>query len=55
MTVCTNDLALCNLVEDALPVAIPNALGDIEFLVPEMVELEDDRICLAAIGAGVIA
>jgi hypothetical protein len=34
MTVCTNDLALCNLVEDALPVAIAGAFGDAELFAP---------------------
>jgi hypothetical protein len=55
VTVCTNDLALCNLVEDALPVPISNSLGDVEFLVPEMVELEHDRIGLPAVCARMLA
>jgi hypothetical protein len=49
VTVCTNDLALCNLVEHALPLAVPEALSDAEFLVPEMVELENDWVALPAI------
>ncbi|HWM62763.1 MAG TPA: hypothetical protein VNP96_02110 [Solirubrobacterales bacterium] len=53
VTVCTNHLALCNLVEDFLPFMAPPALGDAEFLVPEMVELQHDRIGLAAVDAGV--
>jgi hypothetical protein len=43
MTVCTNDLALCHLVEDALPIAITKSRCDAEFLVAQTVELEDDR------------
>lgn len=53
MTVCTNDLALCHLVEDALPLAVSEACGDAEFLVAEMIELEDDRVGLAAVHARV--
>jgi hypothetical protein len=53
VTVCTNDLALCNLVEDALPIPVLKALGDAELLVPEVVELEDDRIGLSAVCARV--
>jgi hypothetical protein len=55
MTVCTNDLALCNLVEDALPIAVSDALGDAELLIPKVVELEDDKIGLAAVRAGMLA
>jgi hypothetical protein len=52
MTVCTNDLALCHLVEDALPIAVPEPVVDPELLVPQMVELQHDRIPLAAVDAG---
>jgi len=55
MTVCTNDLALCNLVEHALPIPISKTLGNAELLVPEVVELEDHRIALPAIHAGMLA
>ena len=55
VTVCTNDLALCNLVEDALPVSALKALGDAELLVPEVVELKHDRIGLAAVDAWVLS
>ena len=55
MTVCTNDVALCHLVEDALPVSVPKALADPELLVAEMVELEDERIGLAAVDARMVA
>jgi hypothetical protein len=54
VTVCTNDLALCNLVEDALPLAIPDALSDAELLVAKVVELEDNWIALAAVHAGML-
>jgi hypothetical protein len=54
VTVCTNHLALCNLVKDALPTPVPKALSDAEFFVPEMVELEHDRVALAAIDAGML-
>lgn len=55
MTVCTNRVALCNLVEDRLPAAVTDAFGDVEPLVSKMVELEDQRIGLAAIDARVLA
>jgi hypothetical protein len=55
VTVCTNDVALCNLVEHVLPIAMSNPGCDTELFVPEVVELKDDRIGFAAIGTGVIA
>jgi len=55
MTVCTNDLALCNLVKHVTPFAVSDADGDREFLVSKVVELEDDRIGLSAINTGVVA
>lgn len=55
MTVCTNDLALADLVEDRLPAAIADAFGDVEALVVEMVELEHERIGLASVDAGSVA
>lgn len=55
MTVCTNDVALGHLVEDALPSAVPKALSNAKLLIPKMIELEDDRIALAAVDAGVLA
>ena len=55
MTVCTNDLALCHLVEDALPGSLADPAADREFLVPQMIELEDDRVVLATVGARVLA
>ena len=55
VTVCTNDVALGYLVEDALPASLPEALSDAELLVPEMVELKHDGVCLTAVGARMIA
>lgn len=55
VTVCTNHLALCNLVEHALPGAVAEALADREALVTQVVELEDHRIGLAAVDARVLA
>ena len=51
MTVCTNHVALCHLVENALPGPVSKAIADAELLVSQMVELEHDRIGLATIGA----
>jgi hypothetical protein len=55
MTVCTNDVALGDLVEDCLPVPVADALADREALVPEVVELQDERIALAAVCAWMLA
>jgi hypothetical protein len=55
MTVCTNHVALCNLVEHVVPVAVPDAVRNPEFLVSQVVELKYDGIGLAAIYAWVIA
>jgi hypothetical protein len=51
MTVCTNDVALGDLVEHGVPAAVTEAFGDVETLVPEVVELEDQRIRLTAVDA----
>ena len=53
VTVCTNDVALGNLVEDGLPLAISEAFRDLEALVLSVVELEHDRIVLTAVDARV--
>jgi hypothetical protein len=37
-----------------LPVAVTKALGDFEPLVPEVIELQDERIELAAVRAGLL-
>jgi hypothetical protein len=55
VTVCTNHLALCHLVKGALPISVPQALADAEALVPKMAELEDHKVGLAAVDAGMIA
>jgi hypothetical protein len=55
MTVCTNHLALCNLVEHVPPIAVSKPGRDPELLVPEMVELKDDRVGLAAVSTRVVA
>jgi hypothetical protein len=54
VTVCTNHLALCNLVKDVLPIAVSDAVGDAELLIPKMVELEHDGIALATVDAGML-
>jgi hypothetical protein len=53
VTICTNDLALGDLVEDGLPASPADARGDREFLVADVIELEDDRVGLAAVNARV--
>jgi hypothetical protein len=53
MTVCTNNVALGHLVENALPRAVSKSLSDAEFLVSKVVELEHDRVALAAVDARV--
>jgi hypothetical protein len=53
MAVRTDDLALLDLSEDALPTPVHEPLADVEYLVAKVVELEDDGIGLAAIRAGV--
>jgi hypothetical protein len=51
MTISTNHVALCDLPQHGPPAVVAEPLGDVEVLVPSMVELEDERICLAAIDA----
>ena len=55
MTVCTNDVALGDLVEHGVPVAVAQAFGDVEALVSHVVELEHNRIGLAAVSARPLA
>jgi hypothetical protein len=52
MAVGTDHLALCDLVEDALPASVRQRLRNLERLIPEVIELENDRVGLAAINAG---
>ena len=51
MTVRADHLALLDLVENRLPIPAVKLGAYGEALVPEMVELEDDRITLAAVHA----
>jgi hypothetical protein len=51
MTVCTNHVALSNLVEDGLPIPVSYAGRDAEEFVASMVELEHDRVRFAAVSA----
>jgi hypothetical protein len=55
MTISTNHVALCDLIQHGLPAVVAESLGDVEVLVSQMVELEDERICLAAIDARPLA
>jgi len=49
MAVRADDLALRDLIEDALPAPIRQRLGDVEQFVAEVVELQNDCIGLAAV------
>jgi hypothetical protein len=51
MAVRANHIALRDLIKDRSPAPPADASGDIKFLLAEMIELEDDRIGLAAVGA----
>lgn len=55
MTVCTNDVALGDLVDYGGPVAVAQAFGDVEPLGSDVVELEHERIGLAAVDARLLA
>jgi hypothetical protein len=55
VTVCTNHVADGHLVEHRLPVIVAQAGGDVEVLVPEMVELEHKRIGFAAVSTRTLA
>ncbi len=52
MTVCTNDVAGVDLVENRLPATVAQTCGDIEVLVPEVIELEHEWVGLATVNAG---
>jgi hypothetical protein len=49
MAVSTDHLALCDLVEDALPASVRQRLRNLERLIPEVIKLENDGVGLAAI------
>ena len=51
MAVRADDLALLNLIEDALPSAVGEGLADVERLVLDVVELEYDGVGLTAVHA----
>jgi hypothetical protein len=53
MTVCTNDLALGNLVQKHLPTTVSHAMRDVEQLLTQMIEFEDHGVSLATIAARV--
>ncbi len=53
MAVCADHLAFRDLVEDALPPAVPKGLANIEELLGDVVELQDHGIALLAVDAGV--
>src|SRR6185312_7052210 len=55
VTVCTNDVALGDLVEHGLPVALGEPVRDVEALVGQVVELEDERVGLSAVDTRVLA
>jgi hypothetical protein len=50
-----DDVALCDLIEDLLPVSAGELIRHLELLVAKMVELQDDRIRFAAVSAWVAA
>ena len=52
MAVCTNDVTRGYLVEYRLPFPVAQVCGDIEVLVPAMIELQEKRVGLAAVNAG---
>ena len=51
VTIRAHHLALLDLLEDALPTAVGQACPDVEELVAKVIELEDDGVRLAAVGA----
>lgn len=55
MAIGADHLALFHLGEDAPPRPVAQALADAELFVTQMIELEDERIALPAIDAGVLS
>jgi hypothetical protein len=55
MAVCANHIALRNLGKDRLPAPVTKTRGDVEALIAKVVELEDERIELAAVDATTLA
>ena len=54
MAIGADDVALPHLGGEALPAAVTETFGNAELLVPEVVELEDDRVRLTAVDARVV-
>jgi hypothetical protein len=52
VTVGADHLTLFHLIEDALPVASVEPLADGKAFLSEVIELQDERIGLAAVDAG---
>ena len=55
MAVRAHDLALGNLIQNLRPGTVANTRFDVERLVTEVVELQDERIRLAAVDAASLA
>jgi hypothetical protein len=55
VTVCTNDVALCNLIEHVAPITAPDAGRNRKSFISEVIELEHDGIGLAAVDARMVA
>ncbi|MGH2878078.1 MAG: hypothetical protein ACRDK4_00490 [Solirubrobacteraceae bacterium] len=54
MAVRAHDLALGDLIDDGVPGVRSQSCADVEALVPEVVELQDERVGLAAVDAGMV-
>jgi hypothetical protein len=54
MTVRAHDLALGDLSQNAVPVSIWESSSDLEVLLADVIELENQRVGFAAIGARVL-
>ena len=52
MAVRADDLALFDLVENGLPASIVDFPPDVEELLAQVVKLQDDRVVLSAVDAG---
>ena len=53
MAVGANDIALLHLGQDVFPRPLAHALADAESFFSQMIKLQDERVVLPAIGAGV--
>ena len=54
MTIDADHLALVHLLQDALPRPTADPVGDVEFLISEMIELEYNRILFPTIDTRVV-